>query len=173
MAYKVKVEFIENSDKFRQRAITYQTNGYYTAIPKGTTEYRKFWDEEYRRCLFGFTSEDGEYISGYFYFYLNYCPILVTSEHTVENRNGTKRTVIKRIRDFPRFYDYDKAYFDAVEYAENVGKHLVVIKRRQAGYSFKGASMLCRNFYLIPDSKSYAIAGENEFLIKDGLLTKA
>ena len=32
---------------------------------------------------------------------------------------------------------------------------------------------MCRNFYLIPGSKSYAIASEAEFLTKDGLLTKA
>ena len=83
------------------------------------------------------------------------------------------REVVRRAREFALFYDYDRAYFDTIDEAERTGKHLVVIKKRGAGYSFKGASMLCRNFYLIPDSKSYAIAGENEFLIKDGLLTKA
>ena len=39
--------------------------------------------------------------------------------------------------------------------------------------SFKGAGMLNRNFYLIPQSKSYAFASEKEYLIADGLLTKA
>ena len=33
--------------------------------------------------------------------------------------------------------------------------------------------MLCRNFYCLPNSKSYAIASEMEFLTKDGLLSKA
>lgn len=173
MAYSVVVKRTENSDKFRQAAITYQKNGYYTPIPKGTTEYRKHWDEEYRRCLFGYTAEDGDYISGYFYFYLNYSPILQSKKDTVKMKSNEYREVLKRVRDFPKFYDYDRAYFEAVDEAERLGKHLVVIKKRQAGYSFKGSSMLCRNFYLIPDSKSYAIASENEFLLKDGLLTKA
>ena len=164
MAYRIEVKRTENSDKFRQSAITYQRNGYYTPIPKGTTEYRKFWDEEYRRCLFGYSAEDGDYISGYFYFYLNYCPIIISIE--------TDRGIIRK-RDFARFWDYDRTYFETVEEAERSKKHLVIIKKRGSGYSFKGASMLCRNFYLIPDSKSYAIASENEFLIKDGLLTKA
>jgi hypothetical protein len=173
MAYKVEVKFCDNSDKFRPAAIAYQTNGHYTNIPKGTTEYRKFWDEEYRRCLFGYASDDGDYISGYFYFYLNYCPILHPIKQKIKMPNGNFREAIKMNREFALFFDYDRAYFDTIEEAERLGKHLVVIKKRQAGYSFKGASMLCRNFYLIPDSKSYAIAGENEFLTKDGLLTKA
>jgi hypothetical protein len=50
---------------------------------------------------------------------------------------------------------------------------LVVIKKRGAGYSYKGAAMMCRNFYCIPRSKSYAIASEAEYLTKDGLLSKA
>lgn len=173
MVYKVKVKFETNSDKFRPAVIAYQHNGRYTNIPKGTTEYRKFWDEEYRRCLFGYQSEDGDYISGYFYFYLNYCPIKRTVKQSVTMHNGVVREGVKHVREFALFYDYDRAYFDTVDEAERLGKHLVVIKKRQAGYSYKGASMLCRNFYLIPDSKSYAIAGENEFLTKDGLLTKA
>jgi hypothetical protein len=173
MAYKVVVKSSENTDKFRQPAIAYKTNGRYTNIPKGTTEYRKFWDEEYRRCLFGYQADDGDYISGYFYFYLNYCPIIRTIVVQTKMSNGNYREVVKRQREFALFYDYDRAYFDSIEEAERTGKHLVVIKKRGAGYSFKGAAMLCRNFYLIPDSKSYAIASENEFLIKDGLLTKA
>ena len=31
---------------------------------------------------------------------------------------------IKRIREFALFYDYDRAYFDAIDEAERVGKHL-------------------------------------------------
>lgn len=173
MAYRVNVKTTDNADKFRPAAITYQTTGRYTSIPRGTTEYRRFWDEEYRRCLFGYTAEDGDYISGYFYFYLNYCPILRNIKVKVPMTNGNEREVVRRLREFPLFYDYDRAYFDTIEEAERTGKHLVVIKKRGSGYSFKGGSMLCRNFVFIPDSKSYAIAGENEFLIKDGLLNKA
>ena len=173
MAYKLDIKRTDNADKFREPAITFQKTGRYTSAPVGTTEYRRYWDEQYRRSLFGFTADDGEYITGYFYFYLNFCPILLTKKEQKKDGTGRSRTVVVRTKDFPRFYDYDRAYFDAVEEAENEGKHLVVIKKRGAGYSFKGGSMLCRNFYLIPDSKSFAIASEAEFLTKDGLLTKA
>ena len=172
MAYSIEVKRTENSDKFRQPALNFQKNGKYTSISVGTTEYRKHWDEEYRRCLFGYSAEDGDYISGYFYFYLNYSSILLSKEDNIKMSTGIIRKALKRVRDFPLFYDYDRVYFEAVDEAERTGKHLVVIKKRQVGYSWKGASMLCRNFFLIPDSKSYAIASENEFLIKDGLLTK-
>jgi hypothetical protein len=170
--YRVEVKHTVNSDKFRPSAICFKQNGYYCPHPQGTTAYRKFWDEEITRCIKGYTAEDGEHITGYFYFYLNYCPILRVKE-IEEEVNGKlfKRSI--KPRDFPLFYDYDRAYFDTIEQAETEGKHLVVIKRRRAGYSFKGASMLCRNFYLIPDSKSFAIASDLAFLTGDGLLTKA
>lgn len=50
---------------------------------------------------------------------------------------------------------------------------MAVLKCRQRGYSFKGGSMLVRNYMLIPGSKNFAIASEQKFLISDGLLTKA
>jgi intein/homing endonuclease len=164
---------VKNTDKFRQAALHFQKYGYYTASPKGTTAYAEYWDEEIRRSLFGWTSDDGDFISGYHYFYLNYSPILIVTEREIGIGDGNKRTISERKRDFPRFYDYDYTYFNYIDEAERIGKHAVVIKARRKGYSFKAASMLCRNFYLIPESKSYAIASENEFLIKDGLLSKA
>lgn len=87
--YKVEVKHTVNSDKFRPAAVSFQHNGYYSPHPKGTTAYRKFWDEETKRCLEGYTSEDGDWISGYYYFYLNYSPILIVTEKEIE-RNGKK-----------------------------------------------------------------------------------
>ena len=89
------------------------------------------------------------------------------------DRYGNKRTRRERIFDFPNFWDYDWYYYNAVEQAEDEGKHMAVLKCRQRGYSFKGASMLVRNYELIPGSKSFAVASEQKFLIGDGLLTKA
>lgn len=170
--YTVEVKKVINSNKFRQAALSFQKNGYYTPHPKGTTAYMKYWEEETQRCLEGYTSEDGDYVSGYNYFYLNYSPILKVEETEVE-RNGRKVKKVDRIRNFPDFWDYDKAFFDAVEEAEREGKHLTFLKPRGVGASFKGSSMLCRNYFLIPDSKSYALTEEQEFLTKDGILTKA
>ena len=161
-----------NSDKFRQPAITFQKYGEYTSAPKGTTSYKEYWDEESIRCLYGWTAPDGDYITGYNYFYLNYSPITVVKEKQVSVGDGKFKIVVERTVDFPSFYDTDYNYFLYIEEAESLGKHAAVLKARRKGYSFKASSMLCRNFFLIPGSKSYAIASEAEFLTKDGLLTK-
>ena len=164
---------IYNSDKFRQAAIFFKEHGAYTLAPPGTTDYIKYWDEETNRCLYGYVAPDGDAISGYNYFYLNYSPIMKLSEVEYTDRYGNKRTRRERILEFPNFWDYDYYYFNAIEEAETQGKHLVVLKSRQRGYSFKGASMLVRNYELIPGSKSFAVASEQKFLIGDGLLAKA
>jgi intein/homing endonuclease len=171
--YKVEVKKLDNYHKFTEAADTFKENGYYTAAPRGTKEYREFWQRELDRCIDGYMTDDGEYITGYYYFYLNYCPILQSAEREYTDKYGNTYIKKDRKRDFPKFYDYDRAYFDAIEMAERSFKHLSVIKKRGAGYSFKGGAMLCRNFYCIPDSRSYAIAAEMEFLTRDGLLTKA
>jgi len=89
------------------------------------------------------------------------------------DRYGNKRKRRERIFGFPRFWDMDYYYFNAVEQAEIEGKHLAVLKSRQRGYSFKGASMLVRNYTLIKGSQNFAVASEQKFLTGDGLLTKA
>ena len=69
------------------------------------SEYVKFWNEEIRRCWYGMTRpSDGEWITGYHYFYLNYGVIrknILTK--------GSKRA--SRANDsFPDFYDGDYWY---------------------------------------------------------------
>ena len=164
---------IYNSDKFRQSALFFQEHGAYTLAPRGTTDYNTFWDRETDRCLNGYVAEDGDSITGYHYFYLNYCPIMKLEEVEYTDRYGNKRKRRERIFGFPRFWDSDYYYFNAIEQAENEGKHMAVLKCRQRGYSFKGASMLVRNYELIPGSKNFAVASEQKFLVGDGILTKA
>lgn len=164
---------IVNSSKFMNPARHFQTHGVYCFAPPGTTEYDEYWELEQHRCIHGYTAEDGDWISGYNYFYLNYCPILRLVITEYKDRNGNVRLRRERSREFPDFYDYDYHYFSGIEEAEEEGKHMVVLKARGKGYSFKGASMLVRNFYHIPESKSYAIAAENSYLVGDGILTKA
>lgn len=164
---------ILNTDKFRQSAIFFQEHGCYTLAPRGTTDYVQFWDRETERCLNGYVAPDGDAITGYHYFYLNYCPIMKLDQVEYTDRYGNKRTRRERIFGFPRFWDYDYYYFNAIEEAEAEGKHMAVLKSRQRGYSFKGASMLVRNYELIPGSKNFAVASEQKFLVGDGLLTKA
>ena len=164
---------LHNTDKFRQAAIFFQEHGCYTLAPMGTTDYNKYWDQETDRCLNGYTAPDGEGITGFNYFYLNYSPIMALKETEYTDREGNLRKRRERILKFPSFWDYDYYYFCAIEQAELEGKHMAVLKCRQRGYSFKGASMLVRNYMLIPGSKNFAVASEQKFLIGDGLLTKA
>lgn len=164
---------LHDTDKFRQAAIFFQQHGCYTLAPRGTTDYNKYWEQETDRCLNGYTAPDGEGITGYNYFYLNYSPIMRLKEEEYTDREGNLRKRRQRIFEFPSFWDYDYYYFCAIEQAELEGKHMAVLKCRQRGYSFKGGSMLVRNYMLIPGSKNFAIASEQKFLIGDGLLTKA
>lgn len=164
---------LHDTDKFRQAAIFFQQHGCYTLAPRGTTDYNKYWEQETDRCINGYTAPDGEGITGYNYFYLNYSPIMRLKEEEYTDREGNLRKRRQRILEFPNFWDYDYYYFCAIEQAELEGKHMAVLKCRQRGYSFKGGSMLVRNYMLIPGSKNFAIASEQKFLIGDGLLTKA
>ena len=164
---------ILNSDKFRQSALFFQEHGTYTLAPMGTTDYIQFWEQETKRCLDGYVAPDGDAITGYHYFYLNYSPIMKLVETEYTDRYGVKRTRRERVFAFPNFWDGDKYYFDAIEEAEEQGKHMAVLKCRQKGYSFKGASMLVRNYELIAGSKNFAVASEQKFLVGDGILTKA
>lgn len=164
---------IYSTDKFRQSALFFQEHGCYTLAPRGTTDYIQFWEQETNRCLNGYVAEDGDAITGYHYFYLNYSPIMILKEEEYTDRYGVKRTKRERIFDFPDFWDSDYYYFHAIEEAETQGKHMAVLKCRQRGYSFKGASMLVRNYELVPGSKNFAVASEQKFLVGDGILTKA
>lgn len=164
---------IKNTIKFSPAAEFFKKHKCYTLAPRGTTDYNSYWDQETERCLNGYTAPDGDSITGYHYFYLNYSPIMKLKEVSYTDRYGNVRTRRERVLDFPRFWDYDCYYYDAIEQAEDDGKHMAVLKSRQRGYSFKGASMLVRNYELIAGSKNFAVASEQKFLIGDGLLTKA
>jgi hypothetical protein len=128
--------------------------------------------EEARRCREGLDL-GWDKIPGYFYWYLNYSPIFIVEAVEDQDIADGNRVQGKRFKDFPKFWDGDYYYYHYLAEAEKSGRHASVLKTRGRGYSFKGGSMLTRNYFLIPGSKSYAMAGEKEYLINDGLLTKA
>lgn len=164
---------ILNTDKFRGPALMFQRTGMYCTAPKGTSDYTKYWDSEMEKCLHGYTADDGDYITGFHYFYLNYCPILRMVDYTTVDRRGNLINKRKKDLGFPSFYDYDYFFFGTVEEAMDAGKHMAVLKSRRQGYSYKGGSMLCRNYYMIPNSKGYVYASDSQYLDKDGIITKA
>lgn len=163
-------------DTFRESALTFLEKGSYCPYPSGSRSAKLFWQEETRRCVKGYHVGWDE-IPGYFYWYLNYCPIDIVIP--TKDKNGL--VVIgedgqiqgERKRTFPQYWDGDYKYYHYLDEAERGGKHGVVLKTRGRGYSFKGGSMMTRNYFLIPNSKSYAIADQTEYLTKDGIITKA
>lgn len=125
---------IHNSDKFRTPALTFIKTGKYCPYPKGTTEYFDYWNNESEKCIKGYTSEDGDYITGYHYFYLNFCPIQRMVYEVKKDKNGNNKVTKSRILTFPDFYDYDYYYFQAIQEAQEKGVHLCVAKARRKGY---------------------------------------
>ena len=123
-----------NTDKFRQAALHFLKYGTYTDAPRGTSDYIKYWDQETERCLYGYTAEDGEYITGYHYFYLNYSPIYTVKVKDYVDRYGVKRQKRERSFGFPSFWDYDAYYYYAIDDAESAGQHMAVLKCRKRGY---------------------------------------
>lgn len=164
---------IKNSDKFRQPALEFIKTGKYCQYPAGCTEYYTYWDEQKDRCINGYTAEDGDYITGYNYFYINFCPMQRIVNTITKLPNGETKIKRDSVVTFPDFYDYDYFYFQAVQEAENKGKHICLLKSRRKGYSYKGGAMACRNYYLIPNSKTYIYASNKQYLTEDGILTKA
>lgn len=146
-------------------AQNYERHKRYTLHPQNTPLYYEYWDEEKRRCLEGYTTPEGDItITGYHYFYLNYCRIRVAKKEGKISRRETT---------FPRFYDSDYDFFNSVDRAREEGKHMAVLKARRKGYSYKAGSMMCRNYFLIRHSKNFVFAGQKAFLSgADGILSK-
>ena len=125
-------------------------DGYTRANPL-SYEYREWWHEQKRRCLEGYTV-GGIYIPGDYYWYLNFWKI-----RGKDPKTGRKTLIA------PRFVDMDLEYFLAVEKARNAGKHLVVVKARQKGFSEKHAALLGKEFTFFAHSQSIITAGEEKY----------
>lgn len=167
-------------DYFRERALYFQKHGTYCDITPNRypgSRYMRFWREEQRRCRDGYVREsDGEWITGYHYWYLNYSPIQITEDiktNTKKKRSVTKMRKAERKRDFPKIWDSDYLWFHYIEKAEQNGNHVVNLKSRGRGYSFKGGSSLTRNYYHYKGSNSVAIASSGDYLLGDGILNKS
>lgn len=179
--------------RFREAAIHYEKHGCYTFHIPDTFSWFEFWDEEHRRCIEGLTIGNVR-ITGYHYFYLNYCPIIQV--RALAENTGKKKQAAERFEGFPKFWDLDWLYFTALDIAEygiteeeynklpldlnlvidednlSGGKHFIWLKPRGVGASWKGASMPARNFFFIRNSKSFMFAESTEYLNKDGIFNK-
>lgn len=173
----------EDMDYFRPSAIHYQKHGCYTNLRPNAnpnSEYSKWIREERRRCWEGYIREsDGEWVTGYLYWFLNYSPMMVS-----KIRKGTKQA--DRIFDFPEFWEGIYWRFHYMDQARNGGtfndflggNHCAELASRGKGKSYSLASILSHNFIVgvnelaNENTTSIVTAYQKEYLTKDGVLNK-
>ena len=117
----VKPHILENMDYFRKPALAFKKHGKYTNLrPNGNpnSPYMKWLRKEVLKCWYGCKRpSDGEWITGYHYFYLNYSPI----ERATANIKDTN--AVNRIVDFPDIYDGDYIFFHYINQARYGGMY--------------------------------------------------
>jgi len=170
----------------------FMEHGVYTKHSVGSPDRMRFWKEQERLSLFGGVFPIGPngkklYIPGYFYFYLNFSPIMKVIDKDKENdfypELDEEEAIIDdfdydmivgdRVEGFPDFWDGDYWWFNYLDRAERTGKFAVLLKRRGCGSSFKAGGMTNRNYFLIPNSRSFLIANDKSYLTGDGVLQKS
>lgn len=166
-----------DADYFRPAAMHFQKHGCYTFLRPNSnpnSEFRKFWDEEIRRCYEGYIRpEDGAWVTGYNYWFLNYHPMMINK--IIE---GTKRAV--RIEDFPFFFEGNAWRYYYLHEARANGQHAIELAKRGCAKSHSLASIMSHNLILgeSEESKRRVItvltAYQKEYLAdsKDGTLSK-
>ena len=135
---------LEDMDYFRPSAIHFQKYGCYTKLrpnPNPNSEYGKWIRNEIKRSWYGYIRpSDGEWITGDYYYYLNYCPIQLIKKLT----NGQSiRTV-----DFPRVWDGQYLVQHYLYKARLHGHHASELASRGKGKSYTGAGLLAKRFKL-------------------------
>ncbi len=167
---------LEDMDYFRPAALFYKQNGCYSLLRPNSnpnSEYGKWFYEEVRRCREGYVREsDGEWVTGYMYWYLNYCPIML-------NRLAPGSDIYVRIEEFPDFWEGIYYRFHYLDQARHAGKHGMELARRGCSKSYSLASIMSHNLILgentVAKSRVTTIltAYTKEYLSeKDGTFTK-
>lgn len=167
---------LEDMDYFRPAIKFYQENKCYSLLRTNNnpnSEYRKWFDEELRRCREGYVREsDGEWVTGLMYFFLNYCPIMIS-------KRSAKTGIVHRIEGFPALWEGLYYRFHYLDQARKLGKHCLELARRGAGKSYTFAGIMTHNLLLGEDSEAtkrvatVLTAYTKEYLAqKDGTFSK-
>lgn len=143
-----------NTREFSREAANWLKYGNYTSAPKGSYEWKAYWDEQTRRCLEGY-SVGGVKISGKYYDYLNFTQI--------EAREKDKKGRDRRILTFPKFLDIDYYYYWEIEHAMDAGEGMCVGKARRKGFSFKNAHLCKYDYNFVKESNSVIGAYLSEY----------
>lgn len=168
---------MEDADYFRQPALHFLKHGCYTFLRPNSnpnSEYRKFWEEERRRCYEGLIRpSDGAWISGYNYWFLNYQPMMVNKK--VGNSNKAIR-----VEEFPFFNEGNAWRYYYLYDAREQGHHAIELAKRGCAKSFSLSAIMGHNL-ILGESKeanrrniTVLTAYQKEYLSdsKDGTLSK-
>lgn len=163
---------LEDMDYFRPAAIHYQKYGCYTQLrPNGNpnSEYGRWLKEEVRRCHEGYVREsDGEWVTGDYYYFLNYAPMQLVKKENKRKKKGS------RVFDFPSVWEGHYMKFHAIQQAREQGHHYAELASRSKGKSYTAASMVAKRFilgesfdvnkkvtcYITANEKRYLVAGD-------------
>ena len=168
---------IENVDYFRQSALFYLKNRCYTFLRPNSnpnSEYKKFWDEERRRCREGYIRKsDGAWVTGFEYWFLNYHPMMV---NFIEK--GRKKAIRKE--SFPFFFEGIHWRYKYLYKAREEGHHCIELAKRGCSKSNTLAGIMEHNLILGESSETkrrvitVLTAYQKEYLSdsKDGTLSK-
>ena len=167
---------LEDMDYFRPAALHYQKHGCYTFLKVNTnpnSEYYKWFHEEKRRCREGYIREsDGEWVTGYMYYFMNYCPMMIT-KISKDSRKAS------RIQGFPECWEGIYLRFHYIDQARKAGNHAIELAKRGCGKSYVLASIMAHNFILGENQEvrnrttTILTAYQKEYLAaKDGTLSK-
>ncbi len=174
---------LENMDYFRPTALHYEKYGTLTNLRPNAnpnSAYGKWIREERRRCWEGYVREnDGEWVTGYMYWFLNYSPIMLS-----KIRKDSKRA--DRVEALPecwegiywRFHCMDQASNGGIYNNFQGGQHMAELASRGKGKSYSLASILNHIFVLGENEEAHdkvkgiVTAYQKEYLTKDGVLNK-
>ena len=175
---------LEDMDYFRPSAIHYEKYGTFTDLRPNAnpnSEYGKWVREERRRIWDGYVREsDGEWVTGYMYWYLNYSPIMLSKIREYVGKDGKKHKSKRadRVEDMPECWEGIYWRFHYIDQASNAGKHCAELASRGKSKSYSLASILSHIFILGENEEAHekvkgiVTAYQKEYLTKDGVLNK-
>ena len=183
---------LENMDYFRPSAIHYEKYGTFTSLRPNAnpnSEYGKWVREERRRIWDGYVREsDGEWVTGYMYWFLNYSPMMLSKIREYKDKNGKKRKSKRadRVEALPECWEGIYWRFHCLDQASNGGlynnfeggQHMAELASRGKGKSYSLASILNHIFVVGENEEAHekvkgiVTAYQKEYLTKDGVLNK-
>lgn len=188
----VNPHILEDMDYFRPSAIHFEKYGTFTNLRPNAnpnSEYGKWIREERRRIWEGYVREsDGEWVTGYMYWFLNYSPMMLSKIREYRDKNGKLRKSKKadRVEALPECWEGIYWRFHCLEQASEGGlynnfeggQHMAELASRGKGKSYSLASILNHIFVVGENEeanekvKGIVTAYQKEYLTKDGVLNK-